>query len=581
VTVTPSAIFVGEMTVTYEITDEDGLTDTGEVIIAVQPVPNRSPIASDDAASVVNGGSVTVPIAFNDSDPDGDSLVYRLVSGATSALGTATLQANSLVFDAAPGQAGVATIGYSVSDGAATATAEVRVTVLECAAAPPNAPDVSLRTGYQQPIAIDLGAYAANGEIVDVGAPLGAPSGVYTPPAGENGNVSFTYTVRNSCRVQDTGTVVIDVNQDPVGTARSFEIGRRATLSIPVDQLATDLEALTITALESQPEWITIAGGASIEVNPAGRAGRADFVAVVSDPGGLIVRVPISVVLVNLAPVANADTYTNLPTNGALVLDVLTNDSDPDQDDTIALQSVPASVTFANGVTVPLEVLGNDRLRLNIAAANGTPTGAAVFTYTVVDSQGLPSQPATVTVTVNSPPIAPTVDTTVTVGVPLQVPIPATDPDNQPLVFTLLDTDPRLTITNDGLNLTITAGASAQGNDIALRYRVTDPLGAATDGVLNVSVEPVRPPETQPVEVTLTAGTSASVRIPATNPDGGGDPTITIEGTLDPLDISIAGLDVTIDAPDGSEGTYRLQYTATGPGGSTTDDLTITVQPPP
>lgn len=584
VTITPRVDFVGDLVVTYEITDEDGLTDTAEVLLAVQPIPNRPPVAGDDADSVVNGGTVVVPIAFNDEDPDGDPLSYRLVSGATSELGSARLDASSLVFEAAPGRAGMATIGYSVSDGEATANAVVRITVLPCSAAPPSAPDVSLRTGYMQPIAIDLNEVAANGQIVDVGAPLNAPSGVYTPPAGENGNVSFSYTVRNSCRVQDTGVVVIDVNQDPVGTAREYPIGRNATLSIPVESLASDIEPLTITEIPGAPEWITIAGGGtSISVVPGGIAGRADFTATVADPGGLRVSVPISITLVNLEPIANPDTFQG--TNAALILDVLANDADPDPLDTITLQSVPATVTFANGVTVALDVVGGDRIRL----VPGAASGLATFTYTIVDSQGLPSQPATVTVSVNSPPSAPTVDITVIAdGSAQQFPVPATDPDGQQLVLEVLDQPAQLQITVDGLNLTIVAGAGAQNNSYALRYRVTDPFGLTAEGVLNISATPPPtttpppppPPSTQPVEVTMEARDTATVTIPAVDPRGG-VPVITIPDNPTPLDIEIDGLAVTIDAPRRAEGnTYVLTYVATTPsGGVASNSLTVTVLP--
>jgi large repetitive protein len=580
VTITPRADFVGDIVVTYEITDEDGLTDTAEVLLTVQPIPNRAPIARDDADSVVNGGTIVVPIAFNDEDPDGDALTYRLVSGATSDLGVARLDASSLVFDAEPGQAGTATIGYSVSDGQLSESALVRITVLPCSAAPPSAPDVSLRTGYMQPIAIDLAEYAANGQIVEVGPPLNGPSGIYNPPAGENGNVSFSYTVRNSCRIQDSGVVVIDVNQDPVGTAREYPIGRNATLSIQVEALATDLEPLTIIEIPGAPEWITIAGGGtSLAVVPGGRAGRADFTAIVVDPGGLSVSVPVSVTLVNLEPIANPDTFQG--TNSALLLDILANDSDPDPADTVALQSVPAAVTFANGVTVPLEVVGGDRIRL----VPGAASGLATFTYTIVDSQGLPSQPATVTVSVNSPPIAPTVDITVVAdGTPQQFPVLATDPDGQQLVLEVLDQAAQLQITVDGLNLTIVAGNGAIQNSFALRYRVTDPFGLSAEGVLNINAIPPTtttppPPSTQPVEVTMQANDATTVTIPAADPQGG-VPVITIPDNPTPLDITIDGLDVTIDAPRRAGGnTYELTYVATTPsGGVATNTLTVTVQ---
>ena len=50
--------------------------------------------------------------------------------------------------------------------------------------------------------------------------------GLYTPPAGENGNVSVSYTVVNGCRQRASATVTIDVNQDPLVQDQSLAVGR-------------------------------------------------------------------------------------------------------------------------------------------------------------------------------------------------------------------------------------------------------------------------------------------------------------------------------------------------------------------
>ena len=205
----------------YEVIDAQGLTDTAEVAIDSIKPANRAPVAGDDSGEVTNGGTVTIPIALNDSDPDADELTYDIVSGSSSALGEASIQdGNTLLFDAAPGASGTAIVVYSVSDGTLTDNAIVRISVLACAAALPEAPDVDVFTGYQQPVTVDLTQYARNGEIVDVGAPLGAPVAVYTPPAGFNDNVTLNYVVRNACGIDAVGRVVIDVNQDPVADVR-------------------------------------------------------------------------------------------------------------------------------------------------------------------------------------------------------------------------------------------------------------------------------------------------------------------------------------------------------------------------
>ena len=74
VILTPAPGLVGEVVATYTVADPDGGTDTGSVTLTVLEIPNRPPLAGDDQAEVVTGGTVTVPIALNDSDPDGDPL---------------------------------------------------------------------------------------------------------------------------------------------------------------------------------------------------------------------------------------------------------------------------------------------------------------------------------------------------------------------------------------------------------------------------------------------------------------------------------------------------------------------------
>ena len=227
------------------------------LVVGVLEAPNRPPVARDDRGEVVNGGSVSIQIAFNDEDPDGDPLAYAITVAPDPDLGSARLTNGVLVFDAVPGASGNAVVEYRIDDGAETATAAVVIAVLPCSEGAPSAPDVFLRTGYQQPIAINLFDVARDGDIVDVGEPLGVPSGVYTPPAGENGNVSFNYVVRNACRLQDVGQVTIDVNQDPLGSAFAAQIGRTQPFSIPVSALASDAEPLQIVALEGARPTVT------------------------------------------------------------------------------------------------------------------------------------------------------------------------------------------------------------------------------------------------------------------------------------------------------------------------------------
>jgi hypothetical protein len=482
VTLTADSDFVGDLVASYVVIDGTGLSDTGEIVLSVMESPNRPPVALDDFAQVASGGTVTLPISLNDSDPDGDAVLYTITTPPDPSLGSARLDGGSLIFQSSPGAAGTAVVRYTIDDGEFTDTASATVTVLPCAQAAPFAPDVFLQTGYQQPIFVDLTTVAANGEIVAVDPPLGAPSGVYTPPAGENGNITFSYTVRNACRLQAVGLVTIDVNQDPIGSAYSASIGRTQPITIPLSVLASDNEPLTIGALEGAPGWIAIVdSGRAVLVDPRGSSGSVDLTAVIVDPGGLQVRVPISIELVNLAPVAGDD-VVRIEVD-SVTFDPLQNDTDPDGD-AIALQSVPQTIVFSNGVEVPIVRLSGDQLLVIAGAARGT----ASFDYTIVDALGLVSQPATVTITINSPPLAPDVEVLLAAGTSTMTSVNASDPDGEPLTLTIDDDPSPLTIEVDGLVLTIRAPLAAASTTYDLDYTVTDDSGGSATGSLLITV---------------------------------------------------------------------------------------------
>ena len=78
VIVTPAPDFVGDLVATYTVATPTASPTRRRSRLTVLAIPNRAPIAGDDQAEVVSGGSVTVPIALNDEDPDGDPLTYSI-----------------------------------------------------------------------------------------------------------------------------------------------------------------------------------------------------------------------------------------------------------------------------------------------------------------------------------------------------------------------------------------------------------------------------------------------------------------------------------------------------------------------
>lgn len=135
----------GTDTFTYKVKDRAGAEAIGTVEVGIAPEDsnNRPPKAADDFITLRPGRAVALDVALNDSDPDGDKLfvVKDGFSGPEEMKPSVTELGRVLL--TSPAAAGIATMGYTISDPAgATATANIRMTVL---------PDAPLRA----PIARD------------------------------------------------------------------------------------------------------------------------------------------------------------------------------------------------------------------------------------------------------------------------------------------------------------------------------------------------------------------------------------------------------------------------------------------
>ena len=401
VTISPAANYLGQVVAAYTIRDGGGLTATANVVLTITPPLNRPPDARDDAADVVNGGSVTTAVLANDTDPDGDSLVVSIVGGPDSSLGTASLTNDgSIVFNGRLGSAGTAVVTYQVSDGELTDTAVLRINVRSCAESAPVANDGFLKTGYQKPIVVDLATFGSGGTIVDVVGPPGYVNNVYTPPPGENGNVSISYAVVNDCGLRAAGRVTIDVNQDPSAPPKTVSVARGQELIVPVTGLASDAEVLTITGSAGAPAWVVTESSRLVIAPPLATAlGEYQWTTTVVDPGGLAAAVAITLTVRNQPPVAVSDAVdVSLGAPGSFA--ILANDTDADSPGgagALVIQTISSTeIVFTNGESGTVLVAPDGR-SVTIDPLDGV--GTATFTYTVRDADGGVSAPASVTVT--------------------------------------------------------------------------------------------------------------------------------------------------------------------------------------
>ena len=305
----------------------------------------------------------------------------------------------------------------------------------------------------------------------------------------------------NSCRLRATGRITIDVNQAPVGAPKSVEVFRGEPVVIPVTDLATDAEALAITALDGAPAWVARETDRLVIAPPVGvAAGASSFSATIADPGGLTTTVNVAVTVLNRLPVANGDTV-DVTDGDDRTVDLLANDTDADSGGALTIiELLPTTIGFSGGGTGTVVVESDGRVTVDPADGRGVSS----FTYRVRDVDGGVSAPATVTVNAppaNQPPIAVDQSISVTVGTSAVVDLQVSDPDGQPVNIvrsTFSDPDD-VVAERSGLRLSILAVVPGT---FTVTYQVTD--GEATSATATLTVVASIPTTTTTTTTTTT-----------------------------------------------------------------------------
>lgn len=91
--------------------------------------PNQGPVALNDSVATDEGTSVTINVLSNDTDPDNSPGTLKLLSVGSAANGTTSITGNAVAYSPKRGFFGTETFSYTITDGVATASASVTVTV--------------------------------------------------------------------------------------------------------------------------------------------------------------------------------------------------------------------------------------------------------------------------------------------------------------------------------------------------------------------------------------------------------------------------------------------------------------------
>ncbi len=359
---TPALDFNGTVSFTYQVCDPSSACDPATVTINVVAA-NDGPLAGDDAFTVNEDGTMTAQdVTGNDSDPDNTNaqLTWSLVSGGTAAAnGTLVFNADG-TFNYTPNanNNGTVSFTYQTCDpGNACDAATVAITVTPVNDAPialdntygviedgsltnnvgGNDSDVDNASSQLILSLVDGGSAESNGTLT-----FNADGGfTYTPDAGFNGIVTFTYQLCDPGPLCDQAVVTIDVGSDndaPIAGDDVFSMDEEGALANTVSGGDSDPDGDALT-------WSLVDGGSAaangtLVVNADATftySPNADFNGTVTftyeacDPSNFCDQAIVTIIVlpVNDTPIALDDAYT-MSEDGTLTANVSGNDSDVD-----------------------------------------------------------------------------------------------------------------------------------------------------------------------------------------------------------------------------------------------------------
>ncbi|MDF1657308.1 MAG: Ig-like domain-containing protein, partial [Verrucomicrobiales bacterium] len=378
-----------EVTFQYEVTDSYGATSTADVTVTVEGL-NDGPDADDDEDDTTENASIVIDVLDNDDDPDtSDTLTITNVSPTSSGRGTPSISGGGTTVTFDPGtdfdylsgsDSEIVSFTYDISDGnGGTDTATVLVTV-NGVNDNPEANDDDGETDEDSAVVISVLNNDTDSDtsdtltVISVDTPAlgntaitgGGTTVTFNPGTdynylgeGEEEIVSVDYTIADDSGATDTATILITVNgtndrPGAVNDQTSTDENNSVVIDVTNnDQDPDSTDTLTVTSVTTpSPNQGTVSitnGGADVTFDPGsdfddlavGDFRVVTFNYVVADDEGASdsAMVEVTVNGTNDGPVADPD-FATTTQNSNRVIQVLTNDDDPDTGDNLTVISI-------------------------------------------------------------------------------------------------------------------------------------------------------------------------------------------------------------------------------------------------
>ncbi|WP_424100227.1 Ig-like domain-containing protein [Moorena producens] len=545
ITYTPNPNTNGNDSLIYQVDDGNGGIDTATVNLTINPV-NDPPEAQNDSATTNEDTAVNINVLNNDSDIEGDSSLSVVTNPSN---GSAVVNTNNtpgdltddfITYSPNLNYNGTDSFTYQLNDGVnppATATVNLTINPVNDA---PEAVDDSVITNEDtavtfnvlandsdaegNPLTLTIVSNPSNGIAVvnDNGTPSNPTDDfiTYTPNLNANGSDSLTYQVDDGNGGIDTATVnltINPVNDPPIALDNTVTTDEDIPVNIDVINNDTDPDGDSILTVVKPPNH----GTAVVNDNGTPDNLRDDFITYISDPDyngpdsfayrlddgvnrPATAIVNLTVTPVNDSPFPVDDTVTTTE-DTAVNINVLENDSDPEQDSSLTIVSEPRDGTAVVNDNGTPDDVSDDFITYT---PNPGYNGSDSFAYRLNDGVTFPGT-AVVNLEVTSVNEIPeaiddtattTEDTTVTIDVLDN----DSDRDGDPLTLAIISNPSHGTafvIDNNTPSdptddlITYTPNPDYNGSD-QFTYLISDRNGGTNTATLNLNVTPVNdPPE--------------------------------------------------------------------------------------
>jgi large repetitive protein len=515
---TPAQDFYGEDAFTFRVNDGTVDSAPATVAITVQPV-NDLPEAVGQPVSTDE--EVPVPVTLAATDVDGDPLVYLILTPPEH--GTLTGTPPNLVYTPTTNYNGPDRIVFAAYDGTSDSLpAEIQITVRPLNDAP-AAVGQSLSTAEDTALAVTLtGTDADNDTLtysITVAPQHGSLSGVppdvtYIPAADFNGTDSFAFKANDGTVDSPPANIhiaVTPVNDAPSATAQGIVTDQNTASSVTLAGTDVDQDLLTFSIVTPPGHGVISGTSPNLTYTPADNYHGPDSFTFRANDGALDsapATVSITVNRVNRRPVA-ADQMLTTDEDTPKV--VILSGTDPDGDPlTYVITGNPAHGRLVgSGATLTYR-------------PNSNYSGPDSFTFKVNDGV-VDSLPGTIAINISSVNDAPT-------AIPQTIAtkkdqarsftLTASDPDGDPIAYSVLESPAHGTLTGAAPDLTYTPASGYLGAD-HFTFKVNDGQVDSAPATVSINVNSNNTaPSALPQSVATDEDNSVNITLTATDAEG-------------------------------------------------------------